>query len=479
MSLLQEGRRLSRRAGVALVLALFACACSSSSNETGASDASTDATTSDAEAEADASLDDPPIPQKYQAFADAFDAERQSMGAPGAAVAILENGQLTFFHGFGTRSATDPAPIRARSLFRIGSMTKALTATAFLNLVEQGKASLDATLVSLVPDVAIDSPYLASVTMRELLTHDTGLYDYIVVATSGDDSLLSSYLTSKAFADNEYFVEPPGTFWNYANPNFYLVGLALERAGGAYYRDAVEQRVLAPLGMTRTFFLPSEAIADGDYADGVSTGADGGVESVAPDAYDNAWARPAGYAFSSVLDYAKLVQFLYAGNTAVLSDADRAAMQSAQIDTRDFGDLEGYGFATMRRRGVPSGERLVRDEARLARRRHPGLRERFLPRAVDRLRARDVRERRRRALPVVARPRAAVVRGAADAVDDAARGRRRQSEHVRAHRRDVLRFEPSGRGDNRRDAERAHDLRAGARAVGHSVRRDARANRAG
>ncbi len=302
-----------------------------------------------------ASLDDPPIPARYQAFATAFDQERSSMGAPGAAVALIEGGKLTFFHGFGTRSPTDSTPVRARSLFRIGSMTKALTATAFLQLVEAGTVSLDATLTSIVPDVDVNDPDLAHVTLRQLMSHQSGLYDYLVVNGPSADSALSSFLTSASFAQNEYFMDPPGTFWDYANPNFYLTGLALERVGGDPYRDAVRKRVLAPLGMTRTFFLPSEVLTDGDYADGISTDATGAQVVEAPDAYDNAWARPAGYAFSSVLDYAKFVQFLNAGDTTVLTDSLRSAMQSPQVDTRTYGDVEGYGFATIVDQGFNLG----------------------------------------------------------------------------------------------------------------------------
>jgi CubicO group peptidase (beta-lactamase class C family) len=69
---------------------------------------------------------------------------------------------------------------------------------------------------------------------------------------------------------------------------------------------------------------------------------------VTPDAYDNAWLRPAGYAFSSVLDYAKFVQFLYAGNSTVLADATRDMMETPQVNMLDVGgvqaDIESYGF---------------------------------------------------------------------------------------------------------------------------------------
>jgi len=292
---------------------------------------------------------DTTIPAKYQAFAAAFDQERQQLGVPGASVALIENGQVTFAHGFGTKGPNSQEPVDADTLFRIGSMTKALTATALLGLVQSGAVSLDATLTSIVPDVAInDASNLAALTIRQLLTHQSGLYDYLAVNGPTDDTALSQFLTSPDYAANEYFMDPPGTFYNYSNPDYYLAGLVLERTGGVPYRQAVAERVLSPLGMTRTFFLPADVIAAGDFSNGKSTAADGGLWDVRPDSYDNAWARPAGFAFSSVVDYAKFVQFLYAGNASVLADPQREAMQSAQVNMLNPGgveaEIESYGF---------------------------------------------------------------------------------------------------------------------------------------
>ena len=292
---------------------------------------------------------DATIPAKYQAFAAAFEKERQQLGVPGASVALIENGQVTFAHGFGTKGPNSQEPVDADTLFRIGSMTKALTATALLGLVQSGAVSLDASLTSIVPDVAInDASNLAALTIRQLLTHQSGLYDYLAVNGPTDDTALSQFFTSPDYAANEYFMDPPGTFYNYSNPDYYLAGLVLERAGGVPYRQAVSERVLSPLGMTRTFFLPADVIADGDFSNGKSTAADGTLWDVRPDSYDNAWARPAGFAFSSVVDYAKFVQFLYAGNASVLADPQREAMQSAQVNMLDPGgveaDIKSYGF---------------------------------------------------------------------------------------------------------------------------------------
>jgi hypothetical protein len=91
----------------------------------------------------------------------------------------------------------------------------------------------------------------------------------------------------------------------------------------------------------------SEGLTDGSWQ--VPAG------RVAVDAYDNAWSRPAGYAFSSVLDYARFLAFLHVGNTSVLSDALRVAMPAPQIDTLEYGDVERYGFGVSNDRGFYLG----------------------------------------------------------------------------------------------------------------------------
>src|SRR5215472_14476456 len=168
---------------LALLVATAPSACTGGLIELGApigaagddasSDAGHDAAAAEAsgdDADADASLDDPPIPAAYQAFADAFDAERIKFGAPGAAVALLENGRVTFAHGFGNKGPNSTERVRARTLFRIGSMTKALTSTALLKLVQNGKADLSQPLLAYVPDVAIDGPELTSLTLHDLVS---------------------------------------------------------------------------------------------------------------------------------------------------------------------------------------------------------------------------------------------------------------------------------------------------------------------
>ncbi len=295
------------------------------------------------------------VPPRYRAFARAFDEERQALGASGSAVAILEHGRVTFAHGFGTRGPGSAEPAQATTLFRIGSMTKALTATALLSLVDQRALGLDSKLKEIVPDIAISGPELSDLTVRQLLSHQSGLFDYGTLDGPRDDAGLSSFATSDTFRAAEYFMDPPGTFWNYSNPNFILAGLAAERVSGVSYREFMAARVFEPLHMERTFFLASDVLADGDYAVGRSTDEGGSPVEMAPDSYENAFMRPAGYAFSSVLDYAKFVRALYTGRPQVLSPRLRAAMQHMEVPTLYFGSEQGYGFGLLVAKGFSLG----------------------------------------------------------------------------------------------------------------------------
>src|SRR5215468_7236718 len=100
----------------------------------------------------------------------------------------------------------------------------------------------------------------------------------------------------------------------------------------------MQRRIFDPLRMTRTFFLGQDVLRDGNYAIGTNILDATVPPRVLPDSYDNAWARPAGYAWTSLLDLARFVEFLMNGDGAVLPSSLRRAMQSPQVDTHDLLD---------------------------------------------------------------------------------------------------------------------------------------------
>ena len=285
------------------------------------------------------------VPPRFQAFAEALELERRELEIPGLAVAILEHGELAFARGFGHKGIDSDELVTASTLFRIGSMSKLLTALGIVSAADDALLELDAPLRESIPELSLTSPHTDELTLRRLLSQQTGLRDYLQVDGPRDDAALAEFAAGPELADNVDSMNPPGLFWNYSNPNFYLAGRALEAATGASYRDAVRERVFAPLQMERSVFLGSEVIADGDYSNGygvVSLDPEQmALADLGPDDYDNAWARPAGYAFSSVLDWSKLMQLLLSGEGSVVSDEGLAEVTRSQISTRSiYSDLE-------------------------------------------------------------------------------------------------------------------------------------------
>lgn len=294
------------------------------------------------------------IPPKYQAFAAAFDLDARQSNAAGAAVALVEHGAVTFTHGFGTASVGGTAPVDGDTIFRVGTLTEPMTAAAALALIDAGKGSLDEPITTAVPGVSLSGPNASSLTTRNLLANKSGLLDFtswgsdpnlLTSSCDTDPTTLQSFVTGPVLAQDAIFMTPPGVIYTASNASFIFAGAAIEKHAGALFTDAMKSVLFTPLGMNRTFFLPSDVASAGNYATG--TGFDTNNNPVPLADYDCAAYRPFGYAFSSVSDYAKFIQLLLNRNPKVLSDASLLAMESVQAETRDLGHIanQGYGLS--------------------------------------------------------------------------------------------------------------------------------------
>jgi CubicO group peptidase (beta-lactamase class C family) len=285
----------------------------------------------------------------------AVQADLAESGASGIAVAVIEHGKLDFARGFGTKAPGGREPVDAETLFHIGSTNKMMTATALLQQVAAGKVDLAAPVTRYVPafHFELDPTWAPSITVRDLLTHTSGMSDFLVVDVPADqktDGALLSFMTTE-FGAVDYLMAPAGTFWNYTNPGYYLAGLIAEQTSRQPYRALMKRRIFDPLCMSRTFFLGSEVLGDGNYALGINIIDPTQPVQILPDTYDNAWARPAGYAWSNVNDLARFVEFLMNGNNAVLPSSLRNAMQAPQVNIQTELDLQNYGYGLVVERG--------------------------------------------------------------------------------------------------------------------------------
>jgi len=108
---------------------------------------------------------------------------------PGAAIAIVRNDTVIYAKGYGVREVGKPDPVTARSIFAIGSATKAFTATLAAMLVDEGRLRWDDPVVALLPSFQLGDPWVTrQLTLRDLLAHRTGLtrHEYAWYRTSFD-----------------------------------------------------------------------------------------------------------------------------------------------------------------------------------------------------------------------------------------------------------------------------------------------------
>jgi CubicO group peptidase (beta-lactamase class C family) len=181
----------------------------------------------------------------------------QHLHVPGVAIGILISDQQ-FNAGFGVTNLENPLPVTAETLFQIGSITKTVTATAMMRLVEQGLVDLDVPVRSYLPNLRLaESSVAERVTLRHVFTHTAGwMGDYFDDAGLGDDAL---DIVVKRM-DRLPQITPLGEIWSYNNAGYYLAGRVIEVVTGKTYEDAARELVLEPLGMSTSFFFAQDAI---------------------------------------------------------------------------------------------------------------------------------------------------------------------------------------------------------------------------
>jgi CubicO group peptidase (beta-lactamase class C family) len=172
-------------------------------------------------------------------------AQLDSSRVPGGAYAVVTGGQVDA-DGVGTAGDADAT---AATPFVIGSTTKSLTALAVMQLVDAGDVALDARVRDYVPELSLAAGEpVDAITVRHLLQQTSGLDDLTggpLLASATDGTPLEA-VAELAGAE---LASPPGATWRYANVNYVLAGLVVERASGMSYADYLEQRIFAPLGM--------------------------------------------------------------------------------------------------------------------------------------------------------------------------------------------------------------------------------------
>ena len=170
-------------------------------------------------------------------------------GVPGVAFGIVKNGQVTV-KGFGVTNVDDPQPITPDTVFALASISKTVTATAMMRLVEQGKVSLDDPVRKYLPDFKVgDEGITRDVKIWHLLTHTPGWEGQLSSEDRGVQTLAYFVETMKDLPK----IAAPGEVWSYNNAGFVVAGRVIEVVTGQTIHQAFKSLVFDPIGLTRAF----------------------------------------------------------------------------------------------------------------------------------------------------------------------------------------------------------------------------------
>ncbi len=171
---------------------------------------------------------------------------------PGAEILIARKGQVFYKKAFGMANLELNIPMKPDMVFRIGSLTKQFTAVAILQLMEQGKLSLQDEITKFIPDYPMQGQHI---TIEHLLTHTSGIKPY----TSMEEM---SEIRRKDMNPNEvidFFKNQPmdfvpGTKWKYNNSGYFLLGYIIEVITKKPYSTYLEDNFIKPLGLSDTYY---------------------------------------------------------------------------------------------------------------------------------------------------------------------------------------------------------------------------------
>ncbi len=186
---------------------------------------------------------------------------------PGFAVAIVKDGRTVFSKGYGVGNLTTKTLVTADTPFMIASVSKVVTGTALMQLVQMGKIDLDEDINAYLPFKILNPRAAGTITLRHLATHTSGLVDFTPTlaasygagdsAISLEDFLKSYYVPggSRYDATNNFAATKPGQKFEYTNIGIALSAYLLELRSGVSFDTFTRERIFKPLGMSNTHWF--------------------------------------------------------------------------------------------------------------------------------------------------------------------------------------------------------------------------------
>jgi D-alanyl-D-alanine carboxypeptidase len=234
---------------------------------------------------------------------------------PGIVALVVDHKMgIDWLYTAGYSDIPNKLPMDETFRFRIGSNTKTMTCTVLLQLVDEGKVSLDDSLSKYYPDY----PQAEKITIAMLLDMKSGIFNYSEDLPVFMQSMLSNpsrvwqaqELIDLGFSHDFYF--EPGTDIHYSNTNTFIIGKLIEKLTGNSLETEINNRIIQPLGLYNTRFLTSGVELPGNHGRGYEID-NANIYTDATERYDISWAWAAGSSYSTPRELQEYVEALVKG----------------------------------------------------------------------------------------------------------------------------------------------------------------------
>ncbi|MEU8851408.1 serine hydrolase domain-containing protein [Streptomyces sp. NPDC048564] len=271
-------------------------------------------------------------------------------GAPGA-IARLDDGGTAHWAAVGVADRKSGRAINNADRFRIGSVTKTFSAVVLLQLAEEKRLELDAPVNRYLPGLLPD----AGITVRHVLSHRSGLYDYtnemFARTVPGFEAVRTKVFTYRQLVNRSLSkarTTKPGGAYSYSNTNFVVAGMLIEKLTGHSVGTEYRNRIIEPLKLRDTFYVHPGTKIPGRHTRGYLTPDTAGAALVDATEQTASWAQSAGAVISSTRDLNTFLSALLGGR--LTSRAQLAQMQRWV----PAGGVQSYGLG-LRRRDLSCG----------------------------------------------------------------------------------------------------------------------------
>lgn len=281
----------------------------------------------------------------YSAVAAAIEtmirSEMEEKHLPAFSIALVDGNEIVWAQGFGYQDPEQKIPATAHTVYRVGSVSKLFTDIAIMQMVESGKISLDADVSQYVPDFHPHNRFDKPITLRELMSHRSGLLREPPVGNYFDPTNPSLQSTVQSMNSTELVYEP-GTVTKYSNAGIAAVGYVLQELNHQPFPNYLKQAVLIPMGMNESAFTPEPVLLH-KLAKAYMWGYDG-LKFSAP-TFELGLA-PAGCMYSTVTDLAQFLTVLFNnGQGPKLPVLKRETLQQMWVPQfAKPGQKKGYGL---------------------------------------------------------------------------------------------------------------------------------------